>query len=94
MASLWVSAPEATVASCATQEEFLGYCVPILCLKWQVIVRPENWRIRHDPAIASGPGLSFFRNRVHDQGTGRWTQEIPIGLAVGIHPQIAQMKAR
>jgi RHS repeat-associated protein len=29
------------------------------------------------------PGLSFFRNRIYDQTTGRWTQEDPIGLAGG-----------
>ncbi len=34
---------------------------------------------------ATGPGLSFFRNRVYDQETGRWTQEDPIGLAGGIN---------
>lgn len=31
------------------------------------------------------PGLSYFRNRVYDQDTGRWTQEDPIGLAGGIN---------
>jgi RHS repeat-associated protein len=31
------------------------------------------------------PGLSFFRNRVYDQNTGRWTQEDPIGLAGGVN---------
>jgi RHS repeat-associated protein len=31
------------------------------------------------------PGLSFFRNRVYDQGTGRWTQEDPIGVAGGLN---------
>ncbi len=31
------------------------------------------------------PGLSYFRNRVYDQETGRWTQEDPIGLAGGIN---------
>ena len=29
------------------------------------------------------PGYSFFRNRIYDQGTGRWTQEDPIGVAGG-----------
>jgi RHS repeat-associated protein len=31
------------------------------------------------------PGLSFFRNRVYDQATGRWTQEDPIGIAGGLN---------
>ncbi len=31
------------------------------------------------------PGLSFFRNRVYDQVTGRWTQEDPIGVAGGFN---------
>ncbi|MBA3339927.1 MAG: RHS repeat-associated core domain-containing protein, partial [Geodermatophilaceae bacterium] len=34
---------------------------------------------------ASVPGLSFFRNRVYDQATGRWTQEDPIGVAGGVN---------
>jgi RHS repeat-associated protein len=29
--------------------------------------------------------LSFFRNRVYDQATGRWTQEDPIGVAGGVN---------
>ncbi len=33
----------------------------------------------------NAPGLSFFRNRVYDQETGRWTQEDPIGIAGGIN---------
>jgi RHS repeat-associated protein len=31
------------------------------------------------------PGLSFFRNRFYDQGTGRWTQEDPLGTAGGVN---------
>ncbi len=31
------------------------------------------------------PGFSFFRNRVYDQATGRWTQEDPIGIAGGLN---------
>ena len=31
------------------------------------------------------PGISFFRNRIYDQTTGRWTQEDPIGVAGGIN---------
>ena len=34
---------------------------------------------------SNAPGLSFFRNRVYDQETGRWTQEDPIGIAGGIN---------
>ncbi len=30
-------------------------------------------------------GLSFFRNRIYDQATGRWTQEDPIGVAGGLN---------
>jgi len=29
------------------------------------------------------PGFSFYRNRVYDQGSGRWTQEDPAGLGGG-----------
>ena len=29
--------------------------------------------------------LSFFRNRVYDQETGRWTQEDPLGVAGGVN---------
>lgn len=31
------------------------------------------------------PTLSFFRNRVYDQATARWTQEDPIGIAGGVN---------
>jgi RHS repeat-associated protein len=31
------------------------------------------------------PSLSYFRNRVYDQATGRWTQEDPIGVAGGLN---------
>ncbi len=31
------------------------------------------------------PGLSFFRNRIYDQVTGRWTQEDPIRVAGGLN---------
>jgi RHS repeat-associated protein len=31
------------------------------------------------------PTLSYFRNRVYDQETGRWTQEDPIGVAGGLN---------
>jgi RHS repeat-associated protein len=34
---------------------------------------------------SNAPGLSFFRNRVYDQATGRWTQEDPIGVAGGLN---------
>ena len=34
---------------------------------------------------ANVPGLSFFRNRVYDQQTGRWLQEDPIGVAGGLN---------
>jgi RHS repeat-associated protein len=31
------------------------------------------------------PQISFFRNRVYDQRSGRWTQEDPIGVAGGLN---------
>lgn len=31
------------------------------------------------------PQISFFRNRVYDQRTGRWTQEDPLGIAGGLN---------
>jgi len=31
------------------------------------------------------PLVSFFRNRVYDQATGRWTQEDPMGVAGGLN---------
>jgi RHS repeat-associated protein len=31
------------------------------------------------------PSLSFFRNRVYDQASGRWLQEDPIGVAGGLN---------
>jgi len=34
---------------------------------------------------ANVPKMSFFRNRVYDQDTGRWTQEDPIGVAGGLN---------
>jgi len=34
---------------------------------------------------ATAAGKSFFRNRLYDQATGRWTQEDPIGVAGGIN---------
>jgi RHS repeat-associated protein len=33
----------------------------------------------------TAPGYTFFRNRVYDQRTARWTQEDPIGLAGGLN---------
>jgi RHS repeat-associated protein len=38
---------------------------------------------RFESTIA--PKLSYFRNRIYDQETGRWTQEDPIGLAGGLN---------
>ncbi len=38
-----------------------------------------------DQGPASKTGMSFFRNRLYDQSTGRWTQEDPIGVAGGIN---------
>jgi RHS repeat-associated protein len=34
---------------------------------------------------ADVPGISFFRNRIYDQRSGRWTQEDPIGVAGGVN---------
>jgi RHS repeat-associated protein len=34
---------------------------------------------------ANAPGYSFFRNRLYDQSTGRWTQEDPVGVAGGLN---------
>jgi RHS repeat-associated protein len=34
---------------------------------------------------AEVPGVSFFRNRIYDQRSGRWTQEDPIGVAGGLN---------
>jgi RHS repeat-associated protein len=31
------------------------------------------------------PGLAFYRNRIYDQNTGRWTQEDPLGVAGGLN---------
>jgi RHS repeat-associated protein len=31
------------------------------------------------------PGLAFYRNRIYDQSTGRWTQEDPVGVAGGLN---------
>jgi YD repeat-containing protein len=31
------------------------------------------------------PQISFFRNRVYDQRSGRWTQEDPLGIAGGLN---------
>jgi RHS repeat-associated protein len=31
------------------------------------------------------PGLAFYRNRIYDQATGRWTQEDPLGVAGGLN---------
>jgi RHS repeat-associated protein len=33
----------------------------------------------------TAPGYTFFRNRVYDQRTARWTQEDPIGIAGGLN---------
>jgi RHS repeat-associated protein len=38
---------------------------------------------RFESTIA--PKLSYFRNRIYDQETGRWTQEDPIGVAGGLN---------
>jgi YD repeat-containing protein len=37
------------------------------------------------PIGASAPGISYFRNRMYDQATGRFTQEDPAGLAGGVN---------
>ena len=34
---------------------------------------------------ANVSGVSFFRNRIYDQRSGRWTQEDPIGVAGGLN---------
>ena len=31
------------------------------------------------------PTMSFFRNRLYDQASGRWTQEDPVGVAGGVN---------
>jgi RHS repeat-associated protein len=36
-------------------------------------------------AATIAPKLSYFRNRIYDQETGRWTQEDPIGHAGGLN---------
>jgi RHS repeat-associated protein len=36
-------------------------------------------------SLPAAPGLSFFRNRIYDQASGRWTQEDPIGVAGGLN---------
>jgi len=37
------------------------------------------------PIGASAPGISYFRNRMYDQATGRFIQEDPAGVAGGIN---------
>ncbi|HSF29641.1 MAG TPA: RHS repeat-associated core domain-containing protein [Candidatus Tectomicrobia bacterium] len=36
-------------------------------------------------STADAPGLAFYRNRIYDQTTGRWTQEDPLGMAGGLN---------
>lgn len=31
------------------------------------------------------PTMSFFRNRLYDQASGRWTQEDPVGVSAGVN---------
>ncbi|HSF29643.1 MAG TPA: RHS repeat-associated core domain-containing protein, partial [Candidatus Tectomicrobia bacterium] len=55
-----------------------------------------DWRATGAASVASGyganrlstdqaPGLAFYRNRIYDQATGRWTQEDPLGVAGGLN---------
>jgi RHS repeat-associated protein len=56
----------------------------------------DGWQATGAASIASGygagrlttgqtPGLAFYRNRIYDQATGRWTQEDPLGVAGGLN---------
>jgi RHS repeat-associated protein len=44
----------------------------------------SNFSAERQPS-ADIPGVSFFRTRVYDQTTGRWTQEDPVGVAGGLN---------
>lgn len=64
----------------------------------QALTGPEQWVLtsKHAGGIQNAhsfensrlggedsPGLSFYRNRVYDQNTGKWLQEDPLGVAAG-----------